>query len=818
MKMVTQIAFANMKYHRSRNILIGVAMILTTLLLFLVPSVGMGMVNGQFAVVNELYPTWHALYRGIDQDTADRLSMHRDISRSGLRSDTGAVPVAGADISMMYLDQEGLFLYKMDLTEGTLPQKENEIVVSKGILDELGISGEIGSTVKIPYQVYRDGGLDFTQEKQFIITGFLPDTEASIEARQYVAIVSKEFLFQEVPKDQIAYRFLFQIDGNERSTTDQIEEAIKQIAAQFGISENDTNINTEYLAANYVDPAFVPGIAAIMLVIVIAGMITIYSIYYITMNDSIKEYGKLKAIGTTKRQLRQIVLRESYCVALFAVPIGLLLGTVLVRAVMRLMTDYTGDGNLMMETMRAMIDNNGFVMYHWWIYLLAVVILLVTVYLSLLRPMRIAAKVSEIEAIRYQEGTKNSKKSRKSRQQFSVPYLARINLAGNKRKNLITICSMGITGTFLMVVATVLSCANPVESANSSILGQYRVTVESESGNKEHPEREWSEIVKNNPLSDDLKDRILAIDGVDRVECFTRITVDADELAWSEQIRGIPESYAKELEQGIIEGSVTYEELKSGDKVVIDKNLLHWHPDLSVGDKLLMTIQDGDSSYQKEIEIAAIGDYPHGFSIYEYFLMAKEGADSLIKNNGSGDFEIYADRQYDETVEQQIRSIMSETSDLLNLSTWQNEYETWKSALSMTNAGCYSFLAILGAISIMNLVNTMVHSLHARRKEIGMMQAVGMTNRQLILMLQMEGLFYTLGTLIVSVGLGSILGYPVFLWAKENGMFNISQYHYPLAAAVLVTAVMVLVQMILALALGSSVRKESLIERIRFSE
>lgn len=118
----------------------------------------------------------------------------------------------------------------------------------------------------------------------------------------------------------------------------------------------------------------------------------------------------------------------------------------------------------------------------------------------------------------------------------------------------------------------------------------------------------------------------------------------------------------------------------------------------------------------------------------------------------------------------------------------------------------------------MNLINTMVHSLHARRKEIGMMQAVGMTNRQLIQMLQLEGLCYTLGTLIISVGLGSILGYPVYLWAKGNGMFNISQYHYPVAAAVLVTVIMVLVQMILAFVLGSSVKKESLIERIRFSE
>lgn len=42
MKMTTRVAFDNMKYHKSRNILIGIAIILTTMLLFVVPTVGEG--------------------------------------------------------------------------------------------------------------------------------------------------------------------------------------------------------------------------------------------------------------------------------------------------------------------------------------------------------------------------------------------------------------------------------------------------------------------------------------------------------------------------------------------------------------------------------------------------------------------------------------------------------------------------------------------------------------------------------------------------------------------------------------------------------
>ena len=243
--------------------------------------------------------------------------------------------------------------------------------------------------------------------------------------------------------------------------------------------------------------------------------------------------------------------------------------------------------------------------------------------------------------------------------------------------------------------------------------------------------------------------------------------------------------------------------------MIIDTVLTYWYPELDVGTKVNLTIHDGERSFEKEVEIVAIGNYRGGLQNYSYFNMAKEAVDALSDYNSSGYFHVIADEKYDAALAQSLEELVL-SSGTLKMRTWQQQYVYWKTTMAMVGgAGCV-FLGILGAISVMNLVNTMVHSLHARRKEIGMMQAVGMTNRQLILMLQMEGLFYTLGTLIVSVGLGSILGYPVFLWAKENGMFNISQYHYPLAAAVLVTAVMVVVQMILALARGSSVRNESL--------
>ena len=820
MKMPTRVANCNMRHYKSKNILIGIAIILTTLLLFVIPSIGKDMVEVNFAVINKIYPTWHALYRNVDESTVMKLAAHHDVKTYGLRSDAGYMNLEDATVSMMYMDRTGMELYKVKLKEGQLPQKENDIVVSKGILEALGQNGKIGDTITVPYQILKDDGLDYTKEKDFRICGFLADNESSKEQKQYTSLVSEAFLKAEIPVEQVKYRFLLQVNGQKGNTTADYTETIQNIARQFGISEDDMNINKEYLAANYVDPATIPVIVGIMLIVVLAGIITIYSVYYVSMNQRVREFGKLKAIGATKRQLRQIVLREGMGVALFAIPIGLLIGTVAVKVVLLQFVEHAKDSNVLITEAYKVVAKGEVQLYYWWIYLLAIAVTLCTVYLSLMKPMRMAAKVSEIEAMRYQGGSKRQKSSRKGYQFLNIGRLTKRNLAENKKKSTITIVSMAVTGIFVMMVATVLSCANPMESAKSSIVGQYEISPIVESGNKEHPEYEWAEVQKNNPLNEGLKQQIEELDGVERVDVFTALKVSGgpfEEKIGTEFINGVPEEYAEELKKGITEGNVTYEELKSGDKVILDRALLHWYPDIKVGDKLKLNIHDGDNTFQKEIEVAAIGEYGTGLTNYNCLIMAKEGAEKLTINNSSSYFQVIADKDYDEALEASLQAIV-DGSGRLQMRTWKNEYDTWENAIQMTRGACYAFIIILAAISIMNLINTMINSVHVRKKELGMMQAIGMSDRQLMKMLQLEGIFYTVGTLIISIGVGSLAGYPLFLYAKRTGMFDISTYHYPVTAAIIIILTLFVIQMLLAIFIAKSVRKDSLIERIRFSE
>ncbi|MCR5585655.1 MAG: hypothetical protein K6F63_09525, partial [Lachnospiraceae bacterium] len=78
-------------------------------------------------------------------------------------------------------------------------------------------------------------------------------------------------------------------------------------------------------------------------------------------------------------------------------------------------------------------------------------------------------------------------------------------------------------------------------------------------------------------------------------------------------------------------------------------------------------------------------------------------------------------------------------------------------------------------------------------------------------------LFYTLGIVIIAVGAGSFIGYRVFLMAKDAGVFNIHRFIFPRNEMILMIAVLVVLQFIITLVLNRSLRKESVIDRVRFN-
>lgn len=134
----------------------------------------------------------------------------------------------------------------------------------------------------------------------------------------------------------------------------------------------------------------------------------------------------------------------------------------------------------------------------------------------------------------------------------------------------------------------------------------------------------------------------------------------------------------------------------------------------------------------------------------------------------------------------------------------------------MMKLGSYLFMAIAGLIGFMNLANTMIINIITKRQEYGVLQAVGMTNKQLNISLQLQGLIFTLGTIFVSLVAGLPIGYLLFSYAKVNGVFGMNVYHIPFMPILAMILVVSFLQIVLSFVLSHNLKKATLVERIRY--
>ena len=484
MKTVTKTALANVKQNKGRNFLCGCAIALTTFLIFVVLTVGYGMIRVQLASVDAYYPSYHIMFRQVSEKNTKALQVHNDIEEIGLRMDLGQIIDDDATIIMTAMDNNGIRLNKAELEEGTFPKNEKDIVVSKGVLEELGIQGKLGDEITIPYQIYEKDGMGYAKEDTFRICGFMESSDLNKEKKMYFVMNSMEYAKQMIPEADREYRVMFRLADAEHMTTDEIEERGKEIGEDFGVPEGNVVENRAYLAANYTDPSFVKGMIVVIVMVVLAGILTIYSIYYVSMIPKVQEYGKLKAIGSTKRQIRQMVFREGMLVTALALPVGLLISSFLSRWIMKQMITFMAGEDPLMQVAAELVKNGEVSLLHWWIYAITIMAGLFTSAVSLAKPMRIAAKVSPIEAMRYQGLEKRGKKVRKGYQNLTIFRLTKANMVRNKKRTGITIVTLGATGILFMVVATILSCAAPKEIARKDIESDYKIKLETWGGDK----------------------------------------------------------------------------------------------------------------------------------------------------------------------------------------------------------------------------------------------------------------------------------------------------------------------------------------------
>ena len=128
--------------------------------------------------------------------------------------------------------------------------------------------------------------------------------------------------------------------------------------------------------------------------------------------------------------------------------------------------------------------------------------------------------------------------------------------------------------------------------------------------------------------------------------------------------------------------------------------------------------------------------------------------------------------------------------------------------------GALSFIVAL--VGILNFFNAIFTGIMVRRREFAVLQSIGMTGKQLKIMLVYEGLFYALGAVAAALALAVVLS--PLLGAALSSLFWFITYRFTMAPILAVLPVFALLGVLVPLAVYRTVSKRTIVERLRETE
>ena len=249
------------------------------------------------------------MYHAISEQQGQELYKQEEIAWVGEFFNAFSEQVNHSTVNFTYANADMLKSQSMPYS-GDLPASENEIVVQESFLDSLGYSSELGQTIQIPFS---DG-----TTHDFKLTGILDVKTGDIG--RYTAIISKELVRQQYG-DEGMIDYYIGLKGAQNMSEEEATNYANTLAQQLNISDDNVIVRSTYF--NLKDENHGSDMLFYFLigfVTFIGSGIVIYSIFYISVASSIRNYGQLRTIGTTKRQIKKMVYREGKLLAAIAIP------------------------------------------------------------------------------------------------------------------------------------------------------------------------------------------------------------------------------------------------------------------------------------------------------------------------------------------------------------------------------------------------------------------------------------------------------------------------------------------------------------------
>lgn len=777
-KVINSLADKSIRADRRRNIFIIITIAFASCLMM---SLALYVFGGSYQT-RKLYRgrlQAAVLYVNPEQFTA--LSEDETIEQAGLSL---VMPLKelriGKDrLSVTYYDEVAFLMYSHELMQGRLPEKETEIAIPASYLEKQGIEPALGQSVTLE--------LGQNVPSEYTVCGLIKDEDAN---NSYEVLVSQALLESWFSGMDIPYSVLIRMAGSEAMGTDELKQYILACMEPYGFDEADIAFSSSYF--NTFDNASSNTLTTVLvsILIIIACSTVIYSLFYISVTGKVKEYGRLRIVGITQKQMKRLVRKESRKLSLLSIPLGIVIGSIIGYLLIP-------DGWYLPNTVRFAV--------------ITALVMEITVRLSIRRPVRIAASVSPVEAVRITTTTDVAKlgDTKKLHRKITPYSLAGIHFSRNRKRTVLTLFSLGFTGIFLMCASTIMLSINPVAMAYQELYGyEFEVSLSPAWDTFTPYVPVADKLQQNNPLNQELFTKLTeeAMIGDKRsiqsctANMFFPDNVNVEDQPYYE-IVGLSREYLESRQDALLNGTLDYDKLATEHGIIIDdssgmvKSFAHY--EAVVGDTVQIETDEGEKIPFTVMATANLPDKFYG----GYYIFVPQELLNVIKastTNFNSKLLFSTDLENISQAEDIIYEICG-TNPELEVRSINETISFFEAALKLTMGAAYVLVVFIGIFALINLINTLMTNFVSRQQEFGVLRSVGLSNKQLSKMMWAESFHYVLATMAVTLTIGTVFGYILCLAFSQIGLLGKLNYTFPLSPMLFFFAALVVI------ALGYSV-------------
>ncbi|MEK4857632.1 ABC transporter permease [Bacillus sp. CH_70] len=425
-----QLSRRYLKGNKKRTILTLIGIVLSV---SLISTIGLFMNGTQISQIENTKKrqgySFHAVVLNYDESILKKIKYNPQIESFGLMSQGETVQVGEAAVQMNFADDNALEFLKYSIIKGRLPSNDQEVAVDPWVLPYIKENIQIGDSFEL-------------NEKKYKLVGFLSDSTYTQENKVGRLLTYKSKFSAGEGKILVGI--------SSKANFNEVLEGLKTLSG-----ENNINISNELIQLE--KPGYNNSIMATLIItisiVVIATIVVIYNAFQISVVERTRQFGLLRSIGATRKQIRQIVLREATFLAVIAIPIGIICSLIA-------LTSLQFTFSLLMDNSKAV----SIFYVDWNILLISSIITLLSVIASSLYPAYFAGKISPLLAISSRLSIKKEqiKKQKNSmvKKPLSIPLsMAMKNVKRNKNRYTITILSIIISSVLFITFSYLMSVA-----------------------------------------------------------------------------------------------------------------------------------------------------------------------------------------------------------------------------------------------------------------------------------------------------------------------------------------------------------------------